>query len=249
MATRDEMAASFGSAAKEYEAGRPTYPAAAVRWLLAPIGPRPRVADVGAGTGKLTAALVDAGADVIAVEPDAAMLATLRETLPAVETLIGSAERMNLPDESVDAVAFGQAWHWVDVAAASVEVGRVLKPGGVLGLVWNIRDETTPWVARFGAIMKGSHAEELLAGAGPTVAAPFGTLERRTWRWSRRLTRSELAAMVRSRSYVITAASGERDRILAEVDELFAASCHPVEDGVDVVDLPYRTEVFRSIRG
>lgn len=249
MATRDEMAASFGSAAKEYEAGRPSYPVAAVEWLLAPVGPHPRVADVGAGTGKLTTALVDAGADVIAVEPDAAMLATLREALPGVETLIGSAERMNLPDESVDAVVLGQAWHWVDVVAASAEVGRVLKPGGVLGLIWNIRDESTPWVARLGAIMKGSHAEELLAGAGPSVAVPFGALEHESWRWSRRLTRHELTAMVRSRSYIITAAPTERDRILAEVEELFAASCHRGQDGVEVVDLPYRTEAFRSSRG
>jgi SAM-dependent methyltransferase len=200
-----------------------------VEWLL---GRRehPRVADVGAGTGKLTAALLDAGAEVIAVEPDAAMLATLREALPA-ETLIGTAERVNLPDESVDAVVLGQAWHWVDVVAASAEVGRVLKPGGVLGLVWNIRDVSTPWVARLGAIMKGSHAEELLSGAGPAVAAPFGALEHEGWRWSRRLTRSELAAMVRSRSYVITATPSERDRILAEVEELFAASCHRVRTG------------------
>ncbi|EPD85359.1 hypothetical protein HMPREF1529_01977 [Microbacterium sp. oral taxon 186 str. F0373] len=248
MATRDEMALSFGSAAGEYQTGRPSYPAAAVEWLLAPAGEHPRVADVGAGTGKLTAALLDAGADVIAVEPDAAMLATLREALPAVETLIGAAERMNLPDESVDAVVLGQAWHWVDVVAASAEVGRVLKPGGVLGLVWNIRDVSTPWVVRLGAIMKGSHAEELLSGAGPAVAAPFGALEHESWRWSRRLTRSELAAMVRSRSYVITATPSERDRILAEVEELFAASCHRGEDGVEIIDLPYRTEAFRSIR-
>ncbi|MBF4563284.1 class I SAM-dependent methyltransferase [Microbacterium sp. VKM Ac-2870] len=249
MATRDEMASSFGSAAGDYERGRPTYPDAAVAWLLAPAGPHPRVADVGAGTGKLTAALHDVGADVIAVEPDAAMLQTLRSALPGVETLIGRAERMNLPDESLDAMVFGQAWHWVDVAAASAEAGRVLKPGGVLGLVWNIRDESTSWVARLGAIMKGSHAEELLAGEGPAVAAPFATLEHESWQWSRRLTRAELLAMVRSRSYIITAAPAERDRILVEVQELFSASCRRGDDGVEVVDLPYRTEAFRSIRG
>lgn len=249
MATRNEMASSFGSAAGDYERGRPTYPAAAVAWLLEPAGPHPRVADVGAGTGKLTAALHDAGADVIAVEPDAAMLEALRDALPGVETLIGRAERMNLPDESVDAVVFGQAWHWVDVVAASAEAGRVVKPGGVLGLIWNIRDESTPWVARLGAIMKGSRAEELLAGEGPAVADPFGTLEHESWRWSRRLTRDELVAMVRSRSYIITAAPAERDRIVAEVEELFSASCRRGDDGVEIVELPYRTEAFRSIRG
>ncbi len=248
MATRDEMASSFGTAAGDYERGRPTYPADAVAWLLAPAGARPRVADVGAGTGKLTSALRNAGADVIAVEPDAAMLETLREALPGVETLIGHAARMTLPAESVDAAVFGQAWHWGDVAAASAEAGRILKPGGVLGLVWNIRDESTPWVARLGAIMKGSRAEELLAGEGPTVASPFGALEHESWQWSRRLTRADLLSMVRSRSYIITAAPPERDRIVTEVDELFSASCQRGDDGVEAVDLPYRTEAFRSIR-
>lgn len=245
MATHDEMASSFGSAATDYEAGRPTYPAAAVEWLLAPAGVHPRVADVGAGTGKLTAALRRAGADVIAVEPDPAMLETLRAALPGIETLIGRAERMALPDESVDAVVFGQAWHWVDVDAASAEVGRILKPGGVLGLVWNIRDESTPWVARLGAIMKGSHAEELLAGEGPTVSGPFGALETESWRWDRQVGRDALQAMVRSRSYVITAAPEERARIEREVasllDEIGAV-------GDAAVSLPYVTHGFRAVK-
>lgn len=245
MATHDEMASSFGSAATDYEAGRPTYPAAAVDWLLAPAGVRPRVADVGAGTGKLTAALRRAGADVIAVEPDPAMLETLRGALPGIETLIGRAERMALPDESVDAAVFGQAWHWVDVDAASAEVGRILKPGDVLGLVWNIRDESTPWVARLGAIMKGSHAEELLAGEGPAVSGPFGALETKSWRWDRQVGRDALQAMVRSRSYVITAAPEERARIEREVasllDEIGAV-------GDAFVSLPYVTHGFRAVK-
>ncbi len=246
MVTRDELASSFGAAADDYERGRPSYPRAAVDWLLAPAGSGPRVADVGAGTGKLTAELLRAGAEVIAVEPDAAMLDALRETMPDVETLIGTAERMNLPDESVDAVVFGQAWHWVDVAAASAEVARVLAPGGVLGLVWNIRDETVPWVARLGEIMEGSQAEQLIAGGGPAVAAPFGALERARWTWTRDMTRAALVAMVRSRSYVITADAAEKARIDREVGALL--------DEIGAVDdasvaLPYVTYGFRAVRG
>ena len=185
MATRDEMATSFGAAAGAYDEGRPDYPAEAVAWLLEPAGPRPRVADIGAGTGKLTKVVATLGADVIAVDPDAAMLARLRDVLPGVQTLIGAAETLILPDESLDAAVLGQAWHWVDPVAGSAEIGRVLRPGGVLGLIWNIRDESVPWVARLTAIMKGSHAEQLLAGDGPVVASPFGPLETRTWRWQR----------------------------------------------------------------
>ncbi|QOC25145.1 MULTISPECIES: class I SAM-dependent methyltransferase [Microbacterium] len=246
MATRDEMATSFGAAVGEYERGRPSYPAEAVAWLIAPAGLRPRVADVGAGTGKLTEALRRAGAEVVAVEPDAAMRDAFRRSLPGVEVRAGAAEATGLADGSVDAVVFGQAWHWVRVPEASAEAARVLRPGGVIGLIWNIRDESVSWVARLGAAMKGSHAEELLAGEGPTVAAPFGTLEHESWRWSRAVTRDEVLAMVRSRSYVITAPAEERARIEQEVaallDEIGAV-------GDARVELPYVTHGFRAVAG
>ena len=72
---------SFGAAAAAYAEHRPDYAQAAVRWALEP-APGPRVLDLGAGTGKLTATLVALGAEVIAVEPDPAMLTELRRALP-----------------------------------------------------------------------------------------------------------------------------------------------------------------------
>ena len=248
MATRDEMANSFGAAAAAYEQGRPDYPAEAISWLLEPAGDHPRVVDIGAGTGKLTRVVTEItaerGAEVIAVEPDAAMLDTLRAALPGIQTLVGTAERLNLPDESADAAVLGQAWHWVDPVAGSAEIGRVLRPGGVLGLIWNIRDEAEPWVGRLGAIMKGSRAEQLLAEGGPEVSAPFGELEERTWRWERPMTRAALTAMVHSRSYVITAAAGERARIDDEIAALFD-EIGAVGDAT--VSLPYVTHAFRAL--
>ena len=123
----------------------------------------------------------------------------------------------------------------------------MLRPGGVLGLVWNIRDEAVPWVAELTRIMHGSHAEEMLAGEGVRVAAPFGVLETRTWRWTRTITRSALRDMVASRSYIITAPEAQRARILAEVDALFTAHARIDASGVEVADLPYRTEAFRTV--
>lgn len=250
MATRDDMATSFGAAAAAYEQGRPEYPADAVAWLLEGTPPRPRVADVGAGTGKLTRVVAglqaDRGGSLIAVDPDAAMLAALRRSLPGVETRVGTAEALPLPDESVDAVLLGQAWHWVDPVAGSAEIGRVVSPGGVLGLVWNLRDETEPWVARLTAIMRGSHAEQMLAAGPPTVAAPFGPLEERTWRWRRAMTRDALIAMVSSRSYIITAPADERARIERDAQALFD---EVGATGDAVVDLPYVTRAFRTARG
>lgn len=173
MASEEEMARSFGSAAAVYETGRPDYPIQAVDWMLQPVvggERRIRVADVGAGTGKLTRALQELGAEVVAVDPDPKMLETLRANVHAVPTFVGSAERLPLPDAGVDAVVLGQAWHWVDPVRGAAEAARVLRPGGVLGLVWNVRDDTVPWVARLTQIMHGSHAEQMLAGGDPSSA-------------------------------------------------------------------------------
>ena len=251
MADREEMALSFGSEASAYEAGRPDYPLEVVEWMLQPVrhdGRAIRAADVGAGTGKLTRVVAGLGAEVVAIDPDAAMLAELRSHVLGVPTFVGTGERMPLPDASLDAVLFGQAWHWVDIPQASAEAGRVLRSGGVLGLVWNIRDESVPWVSRLTAAMHGSHAEEMLAGDGVRVGAPFDGLEERSWSWSRALGRRALLDMVSSRSYVITAGESERTRILAAVGELFDSQRRVDAEGAEVVDLPYRTHAYRGIR-
>ncbi|UJP12021.2 class I SAM-dependent methyltransferase [Microbacterium elymi] len=248
MATREEMSRSFGAAADAYDTGRPEYPAEAVEWLLEPVradARRPRVADVGAGTGKLTRPLVEADAEVVAIDPDAEMLERLRQSVPGVPTFVGTGEALPLPDAGLDAVVFGQAWHWVDPTAASTEAGRVLRPGGVLGLIWNVRDESTAWVAEMSAIMHGSAAEAMLAAGGPTIASPLGEAEERTWSWKRPMTRATLGDMVHSRSYIITAASGERERIDRELEALFDRI--GAVDGA-VIDLPYQTKAFRSRR-
>lgn len=244
----DEMSTSFGRAASAYEQGRPDYPLDAVEWLLAPVrreGHAPRVADVGAGTGKLTRTLVEAGADVVAVDPDPAMLAALREAVPGIPTFEGTAEQLPLPDAAVDAVVLGQAWHWVDPVVGSARIARALRPGGVLGLIWNIRDDSVAWVARLGEIMRGSHAEMLLAEGDPPVAAPFGPLEARTWTWTRPVTRGTLTAMVRSRSYIITAGAAEKERVEREIAELFDEIGAV---GEAVIEMPYETRAYRITR-
>lgn len=251
MASHEEMSLSFGAAAQAYQSGRPDYPREAVDWMLSPVRQHDRalrVADVGAGTGKLTRTIVEAGAEVVAIDPDPGMLATLRGHVHGVPTFVGTAERMPLPDASVDAVLLGQAWHWVDPVAGSREAGRVLRVGGVLGLVWNIRDESDPWVARLTAVMHGSHAEEMLSGDGPRVDSPFTGLETRTWTWTRTLTRTALLDMVASRSYVITASDAERSAILGAVGALFDERRRSDSTGAEVADLPYVTHAYRGIR-
>ncbi|GAA2006179.1 class I SAM-dependent methyltransferase [Microbacterium ulmi] len=248
MAERAEMSTSFGRQAGTYEAGRPEYPAEAVAWMLQPVASHDRsvrVADVGAGTGKLTRALVELGAETVAIDPDPEMLAVLRSAVHGIPTFVGTAERLPLPDASLDAVVLGQAWHWVEPVAGSAEVGRVLRHGGVLGLIWNIRDDSVPWVARLTRIMHGSHADQSLADGGPSVASPFGPLEQRSWEWARPMTRAALYDMARSRSYIITAEPDVRARIEAELGVLFD-EIGAIGDAV--VELPYRTTAFRALR-
>ena len=236
-------ARSFGSHAAEYERGRPSYPAEAVAWLV-PAGAT-AVVDVGAGTGKLTAALVAPGRRVVAVDPDPQMLAALRGRLPDVETREGTGEALPFTDASVDALMFGQSWHWVDAARGSLEAARVLRPGGVLGLVWNIRDESVAWVAELSAVMHQSAAERLVHGAGPHVAEPLGPLETFEVAWELRMSVDDVVAMAASRSYVITADQGVRDRILDAVRSLARAVVE--HDGL--VRLPYVTYAYRATAG
>lgn len=240
----EEQANSFGRAAAEYERARPSYPEEAVDWLLGS-GARTAV-DLGAGTGKLTRALLARGLEVVAVEPSAGMREVLAEQLPEVRALAGTAERIPLPDASADLVTVAQAWHWVDEERALPEVARVLAPGGTLALVWNLRDEGVPWVSRITEIMHRSGAELALEGA-IEIGAPFGPTELLEVEWSRPMTVELVLEMARSRSYVITAPEDERERILAELRQHLETD--PATAGRESFDLPYRTRCFRARLG
>jgi SAM-dependent methyltransferase len=171
--SRVRHGSAFGAAAAAYAEHRPDYAEAAIRWALEPVRLREplRVVDVGAGTGKLTAALVRLGAEVTAVEPDPRMLAQLRVKLPSVRSVPGSAEQIPLPDGSVDAVVAGQAMHWFDLDRAMPEIARVLVPGGVVAGLWNMDDDRVGWVAGLAQIRNRDGDATLLGwrrGAGRT---------------------------------------------------------------------------------
>ncbi|MDQ1714377.1 MAG: hypothetical protein QOC60_322, partial [Frankiaceae bacterium] len=219
---RAVQAASFGAAAAEYARARPTYPDEAVDWLIPPGAAR--ALDLGAGTGLFTRGLVARGLAVVAVEPSAEMRAQLVDALPAVTAIAGTAEQIPLPANDVDVVTVAQAWHWVDVERAVPEVARVLRPGGTLGLVWNVRDETVDWVAELGRLMHPGSEHDMFSDA-PPVGPPFGPIERRDFAWTHVVDRATVLDLVASRSYFIVLGQAERDEMLRNVRALL--DTHP----------------------
>ncbi|WP_326559246.1 class I SAM-dependent methyltransferase [Micromonospora sp. NBC_01796] len=248
-------ASSFGAAAVAYAEHRPDYAPAAVRWALEPAS-GPRVLDLGAGTGKLTATLVALGVDVIAVEPDPAMLAELRRAQPAVRALSGSAEAIPLPDSSVDAVLAGNALHWFDMAVAGPEISRVLAPGGILAGLWNVMDNRVDWVAGLDRV-SGSAAigpRDTLgnwraATAGlhlpETGVARFGSPEQAEFPHGQRRTADSLVATIATRAGMLVMPEQEREATLGRI-RAFLASRPETASGE--FTLPMLTGVLRTRR-
>jgi SAM-dependent methyltransferase len=133
---------AFDGLAATYAAHRPSYPSAIVDALVAPMGARApaQALDVGCGTGISTRLLAERGLAVVGIDPNADMLAMARAAGPAtIEYRIGSAERTGCADASIDLVLAAQAFHWFAPSAALAEFARILRPGGRLALLWNLR--------------------------------------------------------------------------------------------------------------
>jgi ubiquinone/menaquinone biosynthesis C-methylase UbiE len=238
-------ARSFGAVAAEYAALRPGYPADALTFVL---GSRPRrVLDLGAGTGLLSAVLRAADHEVVAVDPSPEMLAELSARFPDVEAHVGAAEQVPLPDRSVDAVVAGQAAHWFDPAPAATEIRRVLRPGGVVGLIWNSRDQRVPWVRALDDLLT---SENRNSAADQRVVEVFLRLlpaagERFESGIVQTVTPEEVVAGIGTRSYAATMDEAERATLLDRVRSLLAA--HPDTRGRAQLELPYVTVAHRLV--
>jgi SAM-dependent methyltransferase len=247
---------SFGAVAAAYAEHRPDYAPAAVRWALER-APGLRVLDLGAGTGKLTATLVALGADVIAVEPDPAMLAELRRALPTVRALPGSAEAVPLLDGSVDAVLAGQAMHWFDMDVAGPEMARVLAPGGILAGLWNVIDNQVDWVAGLDRV-SGSAAvgpRDTLSGWRAETAdahlpssglvARFGSPEQAEFPHGQRRTADSLVATIATRAGLLVMPGQEKQATLGRIRAFLATR---PETARGEFTLPILTGVLRVRR-
>ena len=249
---RDELisrrASSFGSRAADYAEHRPDYPVEAVRWALAPTD-APRVLDLAAGTGKLTAVIASLGLEVVAVEPDDAMRAELTASMPAITALAGTAEQIPLPAASVDAVLVGQALHWFDHEHALPEIGRVLRPGGVLAGVWNDDDMSVEWVRGLDGIHSATRPATPSGSTRgiylPDHLGPFSGQERAEFPHAQRRTAESLVATAATHSLFLTMAEPARTEALGRM-LAYLKSRPETADGE--FDFPMRTIVLRTIR-
>jgi SAM-dependent methyltransferase len=245
-----EVAAAGFSDPADYEAARPSYPAAAVDWLVEHlrIGPGKRVVDLAAGTGKLTRLLAPAGADLVAAEPVAGMRSTFRAVQPDVPIVASTAEQLPFRDESLDAVTVAQAFHWFDHDRAIAALGRALRPGGRVGLVWNARDRSVPWVNAVWSIMDRvekrapwrdhENWRDSAFGAMPG----FGPLHTGEFRHEQVVTPDAMVQRVASVSHVAVLPDAERAAVLGEVRDLL--SNDPATRGRDDLAVPYRVDCF-----
>lgn len=204
----------FGQSPQAYERFRPGYPREALD-ICVHAAPGPRVADIGAGTGKLSVALRDRGLDVTAVDPDTSAL----EHNPC-HSLVGTAESIPLPAGSVDMVTFAQSWHWVDAQVAVTECARVLTPGGVVAILINQLDVSHEWVMRIARII---HAGDVYRPEWrPILGDPFGEVEAHVSTFTQKLTFDDLVGLASTRSYWLRSGQHQRDRIVNNLrDYLF----------------------------
>lgn len=215
--------------------------------LIQPVTPlrggasKPLALDVGAGTGKFTAQLAEAGWDAVALDPSADMLTTLRDRHPTLASVRAAAEELPVRDRSIDLISCAQAWHWFDHASAGREFSRVLTPEGRVLLAWNTIDvRADPWVLRLSRIM---HSGDVMReGFLPELPPGWRIEDEARVRWTDRLAAADLFRLTATRSYWLRSSDQARSRVRANL-EWYLFEHSGLRRG-SRIRLPYRTDAF-----
>ena len=247
------LVAGYTDMADEYELGRPGYPPEVVAAVAERLGlpARARIADVGAGTGKLTRALIAAGHDVVAIEPLPGFRERLRAGVPEADARDGTAEALPLADAEVDAVVCANAFHWFDAPRAVAEFARVIRPGGGLALIQHDGvedDRSAPWSRELHAVIQGLRPEYPAYvgdyGRGAVTAHPaFGPMTTTELRSRYPTDPGRILAHVASMSWVGGLAPDDRAAALNRAAEVLE------RHAVATVTVPLRTTLWTSARG
>jgi SAM-dependent methyltransferase len=204
----------FSRLAETYAKHRPSYPAAVIDFIIekCALGPRSVLADIGSGTGISSRLFGARGIPVVGVEPNAEMRQQASaEPVSADSARIdycgGAAEATGFADRSVDAVVAAQAFHWFQADVAFAEFRRILKPSGWLILMWNERDETDPFTAAYGDVIRTApdtaavEAPRAKAGEALRTSALFHRYERVLFRNQQIVDESGMLGRAFSASY------------------------------------------------
>jgi SAM-dependent methyltransferase len=245
-----EVAAAGFANPDDYEAARPSYPPEAVAWFVEHlrIEPGRTVVDLAAGTGKLTRLLAPTGANLIAAEPVAGMRAMFREVLPTVPIVATTAEQLAFRDGSLDAVTVAQAFHWFDEDRAIAALARAVRVGGRVGLVWNARDRSVPWVDRVWSIMDRVEKRapwrdhEHWRDSAPREMPGFGSLHSGEFRHEQAITPAAMVQRVASVSHVAVLPETQRESVLDEVRDVLGSDSQT--RGLGELSVPYRVDCY-----
>jgi SAM-dependent methyltransferase len=246
---RTARAYSFGQIANDYNRYRPGPPIEAARWVLGE--GRRSVLDLGAGTGGLTRSLVQVASHVTAVEPDARMRSVLARHSGGAAVVGAVGERLPFAGETADGVVAASSWHWMDPAIAGAEVARVLRVGGVFGLLWSGPDRQVAWVSD----LLGPSRRRPIAGgigtdpAGRTMVLPehlgFTQPETTVVRFSLTVDLEDLAGLAGTYSVVIVGGGSERE---ARIEGVRARARQHPEVGEGPIELPMACRCWRAHR-
>lgn len=244
-----QRAVIFGRDAAAYDAGRPGYPIEAVRHVMGRAAASNAV-EIGAGTGKATTMFAAEIDRIVCVEPSAEMAALLEaKGLPGVEVVVSTFDAWPGPGEPVDLVYAAQAWHWVDHTTAYRRVGEMLRPRGVVALIWNVPEDRY----RLFEEVYEAHAPEILAEQDERVrrrdtetwkdeltTAGFEEVELFTHEWSRSMSPEGVRALYATYSDHMMIPEPRRSHLLEALKRAVA------DRGGELV-LDYRTNVFTGV--
>jgi SAM-dependent methyltransferase len=245
-AERTVRATSFGTVADAYDRFRPGPPREAADWLLPP--DVRRVADVCAGTGGFSRVLAPRVDDLVAVELDLRMARMLAARSYGVPVINGRAEVLPIRPASLDAVLISSAWHWLDPDVAVPEMARVLRPGGVLGVVWGGPNRRIGWVRELLGLGRDVAADQGRPGRELKIpdGQPFTEPESRVIEWTLPRSPSELAGLAGTYSRIITLPAAERQSITRQAAAVVEE--HPLLRDRSRVDLPMTARCWKAVR-
>lgn len=250
MPVHEVAASGFDQSAEVYEQARPSYPPEAVAWLVESlaIGAGTRVADVAAGTGKLTRLLTPTGAALVAVEPVEGMRTSFVAVCPDIPLVSSTAEQLPIAGGTLDAITVAQGFHWFDGPVALAEFARVLRPGGRLGLIWNARDRSNDLVDQLWSIMDRVEKRapwrmhERWSDSAFVEQSDFTPLTEATFHHAQELTREQVLGRFRSVSHIAVLPPDQQEQVIDEIRQMLDS--HPLAVGQELVTIPYRVDAY-----